>query len=382
MKRRLVQELQDCFSRHPVYSKIVPNIQNRFVFKERPQYAIVVKGSSTNKVQLSADNFMGTIESHVMLAQVGPAVFPLEWVREDLDAVQRNGNRMPVLPGVYYIEILSVPTNASEQGYYVIDPLLTVTDEALLRLESGIEADAQLQQIPVRKTLRIWESHRYLLIEGRDYTVDYKTGAVSLSATFSADTELTADYRYTVPSIGPVPFQWNTSDSTTLPGVVLAFGKRAQKGDKVAVVVYPDRVATANAYGGRFDLSFELDVIAGDPYQAEEIADLATMYMWSERRPHLSSEGIELVDVSMGGEAEEAQDETADIPVYTASMSMQFQVDWEVHIPLTLTISKVTPTKLALDGAEVSSIEAVDSSLFFATSPIAAGRNNDFERIK
>jgi hypothetical protein len=382
MKRRLVLELQDCFSRHPVYNKIAPNIQNRFVFKERPQYAIVVKGSSTNKVQLSADNFMGTIESHVMLAQVGPAVFPLEWVREDLDAVQRNGNRMPVLPGVYYIEILSAPTNASEQGYYVIDPLITVSDEALLRLESGIEADAQLQQVPVRKTLRIWENRRYLLTEGRDYSVNYKSGAVSLSSTFNEDTELTADYRYAVPSIGPVPFQWNTSDSTTLPGVVLAFGKRAQKGDKVAVVVYPDRVATANAYGGRFDLSFELDVIAGDPYQAEEIADLSTMYMWSERRPHLSSEGIELVDVSMGGEAEEAQDETADIPVYTASMSMQFQVDWEVHIPLTLTISKVTPTKLALDGTEVPSIEAVDSSLFFATSPIAAGRNNDFERIK
>ena len=81
LKRRLILELQDSFAQHPVYRKITPNIQNRFAFKERPQHGIVVKGSSANKLQLSADNFVGTIQSHVMLAYVNQPTFPLEWIR-------------------------------------------------------------------------------------------------------------------------------------------------------------------------------------------------------------------------------------------------------------------------------------------------------------
>jgi hypothetical protein len=81
------------------------------------------------------------------------------------------------------------------------------------------------------------------------------------------------------------------------------------------------------------------------------------------------------MDVSMGGEAEESYDENADTYYYTASMSMQFQGDWEVHVPLGLTISQVTPTSEGINGI-------VPGSIFFATNPIVSGRNNDFERIK
>ena len=73
LKRRLILELQDSFAQHPIYSKIVPWIQNKYTFDERPQFGIVVKGSSANKVALSGDNFMGTVESHVMLAYIGEA---------------------------------------------------------------------------------------------------------------------------------------------------------------------------------------------------------------------------------------------------------------------------------------------------------------------
>ena len=46
LKRRLIEELKDSFARHPLYKKIVPFIQNKYAFDERPQYGIVVKGSS------------------------------------------------------------------------------------------------------------------------------------------------------------------------------------------------------------------------------------------------------------------------------------------------------------------------------------------------
>jgi hypothetical protein len=383
LKRRLIAELQDSFSRHPIYEKITPFIQNRFAFDERPQLGIVVKGSTANKVQLSADNFIGTVKSYVMLAYVPPIANPIEWVREDLEAVKANGDVMPTPPGVYYLEILTVPDNVNDTGTFVIDPLLTVTDEALLHFISGVEREAQLQQVPVKNTLRLWQDRRFLLEEGADYTVDYRTGAIRFIGQFPPDAIVTADYRYATQSIGPVPYQWNNADFKTLPGVVLAFGKRSKVGDKVAIVVYPDRVDTANAYGGRWDINFDLSVIvANDTNAMEEVADLAIMYMWGEKRANLSFDGIELTDFSMGGEAEESYDETADIRYYTASLSATFQSDWEIHIPLPLTISKLTPGYTgARDGSPPGLVSDIPGGLYFATVPIAVGRNDKFERI-
>lgn len=389
LKRRLILELQDSFSRHPVYSKAVPFIQNKYAFDERPQFGIVVKGSSANKVQLSSENFVGVVESHVMLSYMEKPAYLLEWAKEDIPCVQKNNGVMPIPPGVYYVECLTAPTNPGETGTFVIDPLLTVTDEPLLLVRSGIETEARLQNVPIEQTVRIWEGRRILLTEGQDYTIDYNTGAVTLKTRLLPDTVLTADYRYASPSIGPVPWQWNTADWETLPGVVMAFGKRGKPGDKMAIVVYTDRVDAARAYGGRFDASFDLDVIAQDPIQMEEMADYVTMTLWGEKRSLLSTEGIEVVDVSMGGEAEEAYDETADIYYYNASMSVQIQADWEIHIPLPFTISKAVAATRQAEASVTPDRRGGTSSLsilpqgglFFVTTPVIVGRNNFYERI-
>jgi len=228
------------------------------------------------------------------------------------------------------------------------------------------------------------------LKEGKDYTVDYNTGGLTLLGRYYPRTTLTADYRYAAPTIGPIPFYWNTVDFSTLPGIVLAFGKRARTNDKVAVVVYGERTDTARAFGGKNEVTFELDVISQDSTQMEEIADLALMYLWAVKKPLLESEGIELLDVSIGGEAEEAYDETADMPFYTASLTVQFRADWEIHVPLPLTISKSTAVSAATeDGTDEerradanSSIQIIPASnLFYPTSPVLKGRNADFERI-
>lgn len=384
LKRRLILELRDSFADHPVYSKIVPFIQNKFSFDERPQHGIVIKGSSANKVALSADNFVGTVHSHVMLAHVGQPSYPIEWVREDLACIRANGGALPTVPGVYFVEILEAPPSAGENGYYVIDPLLTATDEAVLVFQSGIEREAQLQQVPVDGTLRLWEDQRFLLKAGRDYNLRDR-GEIELIKRFAPKSRLSADYRYAMPSVGPIPFRWNSADYTTLPGVVLAFGKRAEAGQRVAVVIYQDRVDTASAYGGKFEASFDMDVIARDTTAMEEIADLTFMYLWGNKKAALEFEGIEIIDISIGGEAEEMYDETADMNFYTASMSLQLRSDWELHVPLPLTISRATP--LTREGetdptsAVASGIKEVSDSLFFATQPVLAGRNADFERI-
>lgn len=378
LKRRVILELRDSFSRHPIYNKLVDSIQNKYAFTERPQFGIVVKGSSANKVALSSDNFIGTVESHVMLTNVGVPAYPIEWIREDLAVVQENGGQFPLAAGIYYLEILEAPQNPQEPGKFIIDPLMTVTDEALLQFESGIEREAQLQNLPAQGTLRLWLNKRFLLREGADYSVDYKTGAITLSVRAQPQSLLTADYRYPAASIGPKDFYWNQSDSSTLPGVILAFGKRAQVGDKVAIVVYEDRVEAAKAYGGKFEVTFDLDVLSQDPAQMEEIADLLVMTLWAEKKENLATEGIEVVDISMGGEAEETYDETGDTYYYNASISLQLRADWELHVPVPLVISKVTPEPTSTSAG----VQSVLTGLFFQTQPILPNRNSDFERIR
>lgn len=370
LKRRLILELQDSFSRHPIYRKITPFIQNRFSFSERPQFGIVVQGSSANKVQLDASNFLGTVQSHVMLARVGgEPVFPLEWVREDLACLRHHGGVMPTPPGVYYLEILNAPTNASEEGSFIIDPLRTVTNEPVLRFQTGLETSAQLQNVPLDRTLRLYENKSFLLQPGVDYEL-LPRGEVRFLHPFSSNSYVTADYRYPTDSIGPLPFKWNTADVTTLPGVVLAFGKRSEAGQKTAVVVYQSRVDAAQAYGGKHEVSFDLEVIARDTTQIEEITDLVSMYLWGEKRPQLSWEGIEITDVSIGGESEEPIDETGQLFQYTTTMTVQLQADWEIHVPLALTISSAEPDA-----------KPVTPAVFYNTYPLLAGRNPDFERI-
>lgn len=372
LKRRLILELKDCFSRHPLYSKIAPYIQGRFSFEERPQYGIVVKGSGANKVVLSSDNYVGTLQSHVMLTYVGQPSHPLEWVREDLRCVQAHGMLTP--PGVYYLEILEAPKNSSQVGYFVIDPLITVSDERLLVYSettvSALGVEAQLQNLPLVGTLRVYENLKYMLKEGVDYTIDYSTGSLKISSDFSRS-NITADYRYSIPSRGPFEFKWNTADTKTLPGIVLAFGKRAVKGNKVAVVVYQDRVDVAQVHGGKNEVSFDLDIIASDPNQMEEIADLTYMYLWSEKKAALEFEGIETLEVSIGGESETVADETAETFFYQTPVTLQWRADWEAHTPMPLTISKVLPT----------GVSPVANSVFFVARHLLDDTDDNFERL-
>lgn len=348
LKRRFIDELRRYWMYHPKYRDTLPqNIQGKFSFKERPQQGIIVKTGAGNRVDLSADNYLGVIESFCLLTKVsGKAGFSIEWVREDGRAIQENNGTFPSPAGIYYIDV------QEENGSLVfyIDPLLDVFHEPVA---VSTPLTAQLQRAPLTGTLRLYEMPSgFKYVEGVNYTLDTGldgklTGGITLMAPLTGGRWLQADYRYPVESRGPFPLIEMHANNRAIPGVVLAFGRRAEVGDQMAVMVHDMRRPAYMEYGGRWDMTLDFDVMATDVYEQQEITDATVMYLWAVLRSRLSHQGIEITDVSFGGESEEVRDETGDDYFYTSTFSMTAQTEWSIHVPLDSWLRSAAPLTAA-----------------------------------
>ncbi len=346
LKRRMIQELRYYWSKEPQYKDtLVPNIQGRYSFEERPQQAIILKGQSASPFQLSADHFQGTIVSYCYLTKVyGQRGTSIEWVREDGTAIQANNSTFPSAPGVYYIEVrletVGVRGVPEERLVFYVDPLLEIIDERATVLTSTLYEVASQSFHP--GSLRVYEMPGNILYyDGVNYTADSATGKITLASPLASGTYLSVDYRHTGTSTGPFPLPENGANVEAIPGVVLAFGRRAYAGDIMAVVIGDRREEVAKEFGGRWEMSLDMDIMARDLYAQGEITDRTLMYLYTEARDRLSTEGIEITQASMGGEAEEIYDENGDDYFYTASISLSVMTDWAIHVPIGRTITRV-----------------------------------------
>ena len=400
VKRRILQELRSFWSLDPNYrDTLVPNIQGRYSFRERPQQAIIVKGASANPQILSADHYQGVVVSYCNLARVlGKNGTSIEWVREDSLAIQRNNGVFPSLPGVYYIEIrreLYGEPTPSEQYVFYVDPLIEVLDERPIMLTPRLYEVAQGSFHP--GSLRVYEMPgNILLYEGINYTADATNGQITLAQPTASNTYLSVDYRYAGESRGPFQITQNGSDNQAIPGVVLAFGRRVQDGDIMTVVVGRSREACALEYGGRWELNVDMDLMTRDVLATGEVTDRTLLFLYADLRGRLSNEGVEIISVSMGGEAEEAYDENADDYFYTSSISMTIQTDWSMHFPLNWEANRVIPGTVAEDQAvagltDDQLLETGSPSQFFVyqnlnliaiRDPFFTNRNQAFEIIR
>lgn len=335
--------MRNYWSYHPRYQDIIEHIQGKYSFRERPQFGIVLKNSSGNQVQLAADNFQGYVHSYVYLANVtGNPGLSIEWVKENTVDIQNNGGVFPSAPGIYYIDFCDANGNPTDEAFFV-DPLFDVQDETVLQIN---DTQYQLQKGAfLSGTLRLYQMPGSIqLYDGVNYTVDSATGEITLlGGALNSDSFLSADYKSPGTPTGPWKVFENRALTEPIPGVVLAFGRRITKGDRLAVVVQPKRTISAMEFGGRWDLTLDIDVIARDPLAQREILDQSALYLWSTARPRLSSQGIEILTVNMGGETEEVYDENADDWFYNASFSLQLQTDWSIHVPLGICIRGVEP---------------------------------------
>jgi len=385
-KDRIISELRRYWADHPKYPDLADHIQGKYSFEERPQVGIVVKVAGGSNIVMAPDNYRGTTMSYLYLTKVPgyPGQF-LEWVREDSIAIQKNNGIFPSTPGVYYIQV------SSETEFWV-DPLLNETEEEVTKIS---DTEYQLQRPFVPGTLRLYEMPNvWQLDENVNYTADPTTGAITLTEPLGTKNYLVADYRYAGTPRGPFEFRDNHAYVEPIPGCVLAFGRRVAVGDVMALVVQDIRRPSALEYGGRWEISVEIDVIARDPYDQEYILDYSMIWLWGVARSYLSTEGLEMNELSFGGEAEEIYDDNGDDYFYTANFSLSMEADWTIQVPLVAMIRRVAP--LTAEGHRVISalpddqlkgvygdIQMVENlGLQVIEDPFFTGKNKTYESIQ
>lgn len=388
VKKRVISELRKILYDHPRYRADSLNVQNKFSFSERPSRGIIVNNTSSDRVRLSADNYIGRLSSFVMLAPVGNFPFTsLEWVRENfplLEQFSAQRDVFPTAPGVYVIKITALPDEThSMPGSFTIDPILEVHDEPLITFFSSNDSTAQLSHNGVYPgSVRLSIDGRRPLLIDVDFSVDYSSGIITFLRQTPSSMHILADYKYINPILGPFPFNSEASDQTSIPGVVLAFGDRAQLGDQLAVVVSDRRVDTAEVYGGKFETTFELTIFSRDAEDREKMSDFVVVKML-EQQSSLCYDGIELLDISPGGETEDVYNQELDEYFYESTVSLTVRVDWESYIPLPASISRVELTSQTseqqtgyLDGSfTLDQLQMYKSVVAIAggITPLAAG---------
>lgn len=399
LTRKFIQELRAFWQHHPKFRDLVDNIQGKFSFKERPQRGIIVKTSGGSHVSLAPDHYKGMVHSYVYLAKkVGKPGVALEWVREDARAIQENGGVFPSPPGVYFMDIVAgADHNLPNHAAFFVDPLIEVRGEQIAKVD---DITYQTLYIPHPGSLRLFEMPAgFLLQETVNYTLTVDaagqpTGEVVLANPLNGGRWVQADYRWVAASSGPFPIVENHANNQAIPGVVLAFGRRVEIGDQLGVVVQPMRYPSALEYGGRWTMSIEFEVMARDVHDQREIADHSVMALFAIARSRLSTEGIEIMNVSIGGEAEEPYDETGDDYFYTSSFSMEVETEWSVCVPLNLWLRQVAPLTneeaKVIAGLPDDQLEGQDGNIKALASlglenvrdPFWSGAQNTFETIK
>jgi len=350
IKRKFIEELRRYWADHPKYPELANNIQGKFSFSARPLQGIIVKNSGGTRVDLSADNYVGVVKSYVYLTRAKDKPgHALEWVREDALAIQQNDGQFPSPPGIYYIDVVDDPDQEGEHVFYV-DPLRNVFHEPVALLTP---TTAQLDQAPLAGTVRLFEMPSgSMLYEGTNYTLDLDmagnpNGGITFIQAITGGRWVQADYLYPLETQGPFPIYEMHADNRAIPGVVLAFGQRIVTGDQMAVVVQDIRRPAALEYGGHWELSLDFDVTATDVYQQQDILDSSVMFIWAVLRPQMSDQGLEITDLSLGGESEEIRDDTGDDYIYNASFSLVCRTTWSLHVPLDLWLRQASPLTVA-----------------------------------
>jgi hypothetical protein len=317
----------------------------------------------------------------------------IEWARENFSLLEQISPRrdiFPSPPGAYLIEIKSVPDRGrSIPGTFTVKPYPTVNGEPLLIMSDPAGDEAQITNLPLYNgAMKLWLNGRRPLLQDVDYDVDWDSGRIVFLKTLPPGATIDADYRYTLPERGPFNYDLEKYNVDAIPGVVLAFGDRAQDCDKMVVVITENRVDVAEIFGGKFEVHFDLTIFSRDSEDREKLSDYV-VHAIMDKKHAWGFEGLELLDVSPGGETEEIYNAETDDYFYDSAVSMTLRTDWESYIPLPIQNFRIEQTSKAeeqvkgyADGSFVLDLLRIGNLIDVAGMSTTIGSRITFPRIR
>lgn len=98
-KHRLIDEINDVLSTHPVYKDSVRAVARMHANKERAQQAVYIGQASATRIRQAPDDYVNRLQSFVSMFNINnkPST-SIEWVWEDTANISRYINRQDVKP--------------------------------------------------------------------------------------------------------------------------------------------------------------------------------------------------------------------------------------------------------------------------------------------
>jgi hypothetical protein len=292
--------------------------------------------------------------------------------------------RRIVPPGIYVIDFTT-------NDEFLVAPIYIVDRELVIENTTGTEVTVALanQNIyPGSDQLRLKYTRSNVpipMVRGTDYSIDDTTGVITFLLPLPTGYQVLADYRWQPTDYvnGPFTIKTYQENHTVLPGVVLAVGRRAQAGDRQAIIVSQFREQQARIYGGHWTMSLELAVIAKDPIQMEEMTDQVVNWLWAIRKNTLEYEGITLNMVEPSGETEETYIEATGDMYYESSVSIGLQSEWQAFVPYLYEIKDIIPDIKINPGSKTYQVskDYKMSVLATNTQPVIKYPTRGFERL-
>ena len=250
--------------------------------------------------------------------------------------------RKIVPPGIYVFDF-------PEDNQFYVAPIYIINKELVLENTTGTEITASLANQNVYPKsdylFRLYRSSTVpiVMVRGVDYSIDYPTGVITFLQPLDKGYNLYADYRWQPTNYvnGPYTFEPYQENHEVLPGVVLAIGRRAKKGDRQVIIVSKFREDQAMVYGGHWTMSLDFKVIAKDPIQMEEMTDQVVSYLWGTRKNALENEGITFNSIEPSGESEETFIEGE--MYYESNVDISVQTEWQAFVPYLYSIKEIIP---------------------------------------
>lgn len=344
---RFIEELREFWKDHPRYPDLPQNIQDKFSWETRPQEGMIVKVGGSSAQRLDAGDFIGYVYGHAMMYRIpnAPGEF-LEWVKDDSRAIYDNQGMFPSAPGIYFLDIISTPsvdadTGLTVNGTFYVDRLFDIRNEAAIRLNAQT---FQVTQLPIHpKSIRLYLSPNGTEVyEDSDFSVNYETGEITFAYSLPTPTQVLADYRLIGDTTGPHGYRYNFANNLAIPGVILGFGHKVKVGDKLAIIIQDPPNLTNLEYGLRWSTSIDIDIMSRDVFSQREIAERSAMFLNIALRKRFANEGIEILEVSIGGESENIYDENGDDYFFNSSLSLTVETEAFIWEPVTLFLKNVS----------------------------------------